>query len=295
MSENILRVSLILTEMFQHASATLPVIAILTLIAGRRGNSQLCLTGGRLLLKSGFFLGVIGICSFPLAYLGEMLSFGGEDNIWQPFFALPGLPWSGSMTSQICGALLLGAACATMPAQAAGQYNFKVFKTPVILSLLAAFAFAATFFLISWPFAGYPQGLSGERVFQAVFRNALNHYFMAFCPAGALSLLLVFPKSALGGRELTASEKTLACRWLAVWAFIGYVPYLLQSWAILIGVSVRGNIGAAGPNYLGFHLLTLALLSLAVCLWLYQMLSKKVCAWAGIAAFALFLGYCWIT
>lgn len=279
----------------QQAAATLPIITILTLIAGRRGQSQFYLAGSRALLKFAFLLAFLGIFHFPFAYLGELFSFGEQaSNLWAPFFALPGLPWSMSMLAQISGVVSLAVSFAVMPLHRPRTYNFASFKISVSFVLLAAFFFASTFFLINWPFAGYPQGLSGARVFQAVFRNALSHYFTAFCPAGALCLLITAYKPMLSREVFMKSERALACRWFALWAFIGYVPYLVQSWAILIGVSARGNIAGLNPNYLGFHVLALSLLSLGESLWLFQLLSKRVWRWAAVTAFGLFLGFCWI-
>lgn len=284
-----LAASLPLLELCQQAAASLPIIITLGLIAGRRGNSQFYLAGNRTCLKLCLWCAFLGIFYFPLAYLREILSFsqnGGE--IWSPFFQPAGLPWSTATFAQLLGLLSLFFAKQRLAFISPEKYTLRKL-CPVLAPLIfTSILCGGTFFLINWPFGGYPAGLSFERIFMAVSRNAAAHYFMAFCPGGAIGLIwtiLITHKK----QEITQKEKILAFRWMSVWAFIGYLPWLLQSWAILIGVSLRGDIGLAGPGYLAGHVTALAILSLALCFWLFQALSKKALPLAGAFAFLLFL------
>lgn len=276
----------------QQASAGLPLLIILGLAAGRRGNGGFFLSGNRACLDLGLFLAFWGIFYFPTAYLAEILAYGGtESPIWQPFFASPGLPWAASMLAQTGGFIFLCAAKYGMPKNLGEAYRLRDLRVPLIFCLCALFCLGATFFLINWPFAGYPPGLSGERVFQAVLKNSFRKYFTAFTPAGGVALAWALWKLKKPASE---ANRLLACRWLAAWAFAGYLPWLLQTWAILIGVSLRGDFSGAGPDYLSWHIASISILSLALCFWLCQTLSKKILPWADIGALALFVVFTWM-
>lgn len=281
-------------EICQTASAGLALMIVLSLIAGRRGNGRFLLYGNRVCLNLCLILALAGIFYFPLAYFREIVSFNQDAAIiWKPFLEPPGLPWSTSMGAQVAGFLLLGAGRLLLPNRLGDSYLLRDVKGTLFCCLAAAFCLGATCFLSDWPFAGYPPELSGERVFRAVFRNAAGHYFRDFCPAGALGALLAL---CLPARPeiYSRKEKILACRWMCAWAFAGNLPWLLRAWAVLIGVSLRGNPAAFGPGYLTSHLFVLGILSFALALWLCQTLSKKLLPWAIAGAMALFVSFKWI-
>lgn len=284
----------VILEICQTASAGLPLIITLGLIAGRRGNARFFLYGGKLCLNLAIFLAIAGIFYFPVAYYREIASFNqSAATIWKPFLEAPGLPWSTSAGAQIAGVLLLAAARFLLPGKLGDSYPLRELKWTLGCCLAAALCLGATCFLINWPFAGYPPELSGERVFQAVFRNAVGRFFNDFCPAGALGALLALCIPSRQGLY-SAKDKIMACRWMCVWAFAGYLPWLLQSWAIFIGVSLRGNPAAFGTGYIASHALVLGILSFALALWLCQTLSKKLLPWAICGGLALYVAFKWI-
>lgn len=294
MSGFLLRCFAIALEICQEASAGLPLVIALGLIAGRRGNGQFFLYGNRLCLNFCLLLAFAGIFHFPLAYFQEAASFNqAAATIWKPFLEPAGFPWSASMGAQIAAFMALCAARLLFPALTGASYGLRDIRGTLFCCLAATFCMGATCFLINWPFGGYPPGLSVERIFQAVFRNAAGHYFSDFCPGGAMGSLLALCSPNRGGLY-SHKDKILACRWMSAWAFAGNLPWLLQSWAVLIGVSLRGNPGALGPGYLTSHTLILAILSFALALWLCQTLSRKLLPGAVAGAMALYLVFKWI-
>lgn len=282
----------VILDVCRQAASTLPLIITLGLAAGRRGNGSFLISANLLALNFCIVLGICGIFHFPAAYLCEVIAFHApSSDLLAPFFQLSGLPWSSSMAAQICGIPFLFAALNALRKCriSAESYSLAQIKFPILWCLIAAAFFLAGFFLINWPFAGLPPGLDMERAALAILRNAVRHYFMAFCPAGALGL--VYALRMLGTTEFGAPERILACRWMSVWAFIGYVPYFLQATAIVVGINIRGNVGGFGPNGLTMHYIALGVLGGAIVLWLYQALSSKIRPVAAVVALGLYITF----
>lgn len=269
------------------AVSTLPIIIILGLCAGRRGNAAFLLAGNYQLLRGCLILSISGFIYFPASYALLLLPYANPDaSFWGPFFQLPGLPWLTSLCAWAAGVFALYLAGAFWPAKAPAdnRYALGFVSSPLWFLLFAAFFFFATFCLINWPFSGLPADVSLEKALMAIFRNGFRHYFMAFAPAGAFGLCLV-ACSTWSGKKLST-----AWRWLAAWATAGYIPYLLTAWSLTIGAALNtgAKVGGLTP------VMSISLLSLAVLCWIVALLVKKplfFLAWLGV--FLLVLSESW--
>lgn len=267
-----------------NAAATLPVIAILTLLAGRRGNGQFYLYGASRLMLLNFFLALIGPFWFFGAYFMEISHFNAPlSQKLAPLFQLQGLPWSSSISVWFFGIVCLVCAFVSFDRTAkhlpADRYLARQFRRPIIFGLAAAFCFFATFMLINWPFSGLPEGLAWDRAIMAIFRNANRNYFLAFCPAGAIGLtaMLVWQKN------LDQQRIMIAARWFSFWAVAGCIPTLLISWGTLMGLGINANASTnMGPQTSGIACLSVALVCWAIILW-------RPRYWQFLAIFSFFL------
>lgn len=288
MAFQLLRLLTNLLEISWQASASLPIIIALGLAAGRRGNARFLGRGNLKLLNFEICCAIFGVLYFLLAYFCLILPYHNENmSIWKPFLEAAGLPWSSAMLMQATAVMILLAARESLrdALPTKDKYPLAAIKKPLLLCLAASLCFLATFFLINWPFAGIPAGMDMDRAFFAVLRNAFRHFYMSFCPAGGLALVYVI----WSRREMEPKDLLLAARWLSIWAFIGYLPYLLQAWAILLGLGWRGNAASYFPGGFMTHVWSIALLSAALCFWCVQALSRKVLPILVLLAFGLFL------
>lgn len=266
-----------------QAAATLPIIAALSLIAGRRGNARICLAGGLELLNLDLFLAATG----PIFYLGsywqQMLPYG--TNFAQriaPLFMPAGMNWSGSTLIWLAGIL------AGFPAIWGIRLRLqnlrentspvRLIRVPLFFCFLCAFLFFSTFIVINWPFGGLPEVIGWDRAALALWRNAVSNYFLALSSAGAAALLLL----ALRQQKLPENFVPIATRWLAFWGLAGSLPYLLTRWGYIIGAfRARGSL-AYGLQYqtISLSLLTAAAFCCALLLWKPRFLLPL--AWATI-------------
>lgn len=257
------------------AASTLPLITALTLLIGRRGQARLCALGAARLARLGYALAWLGPPTMLGGYLSLLRTLRGASTALMPVsplapamlpITLTGLVWLAGL---FC-AWLLKRACGRAPLPPArrnpeeDRHATAAIKGRLQLSLLAAACFFATYVTRSWPFAGLPSGLTAQAVFAAVFSNALHTYFMAFAPAGALALFSLAVARPSLPEGLSARDAERAARWCALWAMIGYIPFCLDRWGLVIGFALRGN---GLPDWLWPQLAPLALLTAAAACW----------------------------
>lgn len=297
-----------------NAAATLPFMAALTLILGRRGHAAACLRGAGALAGLALWLSA----AWPILTLGDAfvrLSRTGDAPAATRLMALfepAGLGISTSVAVWLVGAALVwfgrrtcAAAAAALP-PGADSYRLQAIGLPLVLLLAAAACALAAFALRDWPFAGLPAGMDMARAAAAVGKHACRSYFTALASGGAFGLLLAARAARRNGcasrppaagaqrpsAPLSVAEAEGAVRWCALWAAAGYLPSCLEHWGLALGLLLRGN---AGPLLHGGHwplillqFTTLALLTLAMTAWLLLLLARAPLrrlplAWAGAA------------
>ncbi len=263
-----------LLALLVNAEAALPVILVLGLVAGRRGNAGFILAATSRLARFVLALAIVPPLWYFLDYWNQIAPFpvsGG--GALGPLFIRAGYGWLFAILASSCALFCVWLAASALTAATADlpldddRYELSRLKTPVFLFLLAATLYFLSFWLINWPFAGLPPELSMERAVAAVGKNAARRYFMSFSAAGAtgLALAAVFP---VGPPAL----RRLAMRWLAFWAAAGYLPRLLTILGLTIGVAV----GNRAPNYdLLFHVLDAGSLLCALLCWTLILIGKK--------------------
>ena len=286
-----------------NASATLPLMAALALIIGRRGHASFCLRGGAALAGLGLWLAA----AWPALVVGDalvQLSFAGAAGVaarLAAFFSPAGMGISLSVAVWCVGALCawLGRCACLQKAAAlppgADSYTARDIRVPLAALFAAAACALAAFALRNWPFAGLPPGLDAWRAAGAVGKHAFRAYFAALTSGGGVGLLLagaVARRGLLRG-PLTAAEATGGVRWCAVWAVAGSVPQLLERWGLALGLLLRGGGPAVpgNPHAALFQLVALGLLTLACAAWATLLLRREPLRLLALAplGFALLL------
>lgn len=266
----------------------MPLVAALSLISGRRGNAPFCLAGGQYLSGLALFLAICGPAWLAADYLAATLHFGRPwRQVLAPLAEPPGLPWSTACAVWLLGMCCLGAAYLAArhcrARIAAPAYKLAQIRVPLLFCLLASLVFFAAFMLQLWPFAGLPEGLASDAAFMAIFRHASRNFFLGFCPAGAVGLVVLWHFAA----NIPRHYMLIAARWLAFWAVAGCVPNIIITWGSLIGLGFSHDAALAQgfrPQAIALIPFTCALLCWAAILWrpaLWRVL--------GIAGFCLLL------
>lgn len=257
-----------------NAEAALPVVLVLGLAAGRRGNAEFILSASARLARFVFAFSILPPLWYFLDYLNQIAPFlRPENNVLSPLLTRAGAGWLAAILCSSCALFCLWLAVNTFAATASrlriedDKYALAELKIPVLIFLLAGALYFLAFWLINWPFSGLPDGLSMERAFAAIGKNAARRYFASFSAAGALGLALAvrfpFPDSA---------SRLLGMRWMAFWAAAGYLPRLLTMCGLALGASL-GNIRA--PYDATFHAVGAGALLFALLCWSLILFWKK--------------------
>lgn len=267
------------------ASAGLPVLAVLGFLIGRRGHAKFCLAAGRQCLKLDLLLGLSGMLFYPLACWLLIQNENGLE--WFAIFASPpGMPWFSAWLAWLAGYGLgfLAFASSCHVTTKDERLVFPEIKMPVLMGIFAAFCFAASFFLVTWPFAGIPAELSTQRVLVAISRNTLRHWFVALSCAGAVALALTpFILAKLPHSQV---EKENTLRWCAIWAFGAALPSGLINLGLLLGILIRGSGSILAMPGAYAQLIAISCGTLAIFCWIWCFFRKT----SGIIAWlALFL------
>ena len=261
-----------------NAAATLPLMAALALILGRRGHAAFCLGGGASLTGLGLALSA----AWPALVIGDALAQLSQvpgaplARRLGAFFTPAGAGISLSVAFWCAGILCawLGRrAClrkaASLP-PGTDSYSARAIRLPLVLLFAAAGCALAAFALRNWPFAGLPPGMDFSRAAGAVLKHACRAYFTAFTSGGAVGLIVAALVARRGwrGRPLSAAEATGALRWCSVWAVAGAVPQLLERWGVALGLLLRKGSALPGEAHAAlFQLAALCLLTLAAAAW----------------------------
>lgn len=253
------------------AAATLPVVAVLGFAAGRRRDGRFLFAANAALTRFCLALAIVPPVYYFLDYAAGLAPIlRPENSFLAPLFAPAGFGWLAAILASLCAALCLWLASATLsrvsPSFQGDRYALADLRVPVILLLLASALYLASFWLVNWPFAGAPSELSGRRVFAAVTKNAARHFFASFSAGGALALLDAVYRSFPSGEA-----RLLAMRWLAFWAAIGYLPYLLTATGLALGAAA-GHV--ASFNFVAHALLQGSLIGALIC-WCLILFGKK--------------------
>ena len=257
-----------------NAAAALPLIIALTLLIGRRAQARFCAYGASRLAGLAFGLSWLGLPVMLGSLYGLLsglraaghnmtdISFGSPARLT---YSLPLRLW---LTGIICAGLLRRAcAGAPLPPRRRPQedrYTTSMINGRLWLCGLTALCLFSTYVLRDWPFIALPPGMDLGQAATAVFSNALHKYFMAFAPAGALALLfLLRARHGAAAAGFDEVQTALATRWCALWATVGYIPFCLDRWGIILGYLLRGT----PPDWLLAQAYALIPLTAAVACW----------------------------
>ena len=299
-----------------NAAATLPLMAALALLIGRRGHAAICLAGARELAGLALWLAA----AWPLLIVTDamvQLSLATPAPLQSRLAALftpAGAGISLSVAAWLCGAvsLWLGrracAASALRLSPGADRYPASAVRAPLAALLAAAFCALCALALKNWPFAGLPPGMDFWRVAGVVGKHACRTYFTGLTSGGAVGLVLVAVRVSAVARSQTAAprghtdtmEITGAVRWCALWAVAGALPHLLERWGLTVGVWLRGNAAPlpGNPHAAVIQVVALGLLTLALAAWAAllvgrQPLRRLPLAFAGLALLLLAVSAPW--
>lgn len=270
-----------------NAAATLPLMAALALILGRRGHAALCVAGARALTGLGLWLAA----AWPALVIGDALvqlsRAGGATAAtrFAAFFTPAGAGislsvavWLTGMACAFLGRYACARAAAALP-PGTDSYSARAIRVPLVALLLAAGCALAAFALRNWPFAGLPPGMDAWRAAGAVLKHAFRAYFAALASGGAVGLLLAAAAARRGSFHgpLTPAEATGCLRWCAVWAVAGCLPQLLEHWGVALGLLLRGGGPAVpgNPHAAFFQMVALGLLTLACAAWAVLLIRRE--------------------
>ncbi|MBD5557217.1 MAG: spidroin-2 [Desulfovibrio sp.] len=270
-----------------NAAATLPLMAALALILGRRGHAALCLRGAAALAGLGLWLSA----AWPALVIGDalvQLSRAGEATAatrFAAFFTPAGAGislsvavWLTGMGCAFLGRYACARAAAALP-PGAESYSARNIRLPLTALFAAAACALAAYALRNWPFAGLPPGMDAGRAAGAVLKHAFRAYFAALASGGATGLLLAAAAARRGSFHgpLTAAEAVGCLRWCAVWAVAGCVPQLLERWGVALGLLLRGGAPAVpgNPHAVLFQLVALVVLTLACAAWAVLLVRRE--------------------
>lgn len=206
------------------AAVSLPLMAALTLVLGRRGHMALCVRGAGALGFLGLALAPAGVVTGLGDFLLQ-LSRAGQAGFWERMavLAVPAgrgpalglLCWLAAMACVAGGSVALARArrapgtadadaagpCRTIPGTrpalasglpgglapglAAGLTGLRI---PLCLLLAGALCFFAALACRDWPFAGLPPGMDPGRAAAAVLRHATRLWFTTLAAGGAAAL-----------------------------------------------------------------------------------------------------------
>lgn len=274
-----------------QAAAVLPLIAALTLICGRRGNSSLCFYGSMRLMGFELVLGISGPVWIATSYLVQILPYHATlAQMCTPLFQPAGMAWSLSLLVWLVGWLSGWQALVLLRnLKPLEKYTLSYVRAPLIISFFATLCFFAVFLLVNWPFAGLPESMQWDRALMAIWRHATTSWFMGFCPAAAI-LLAAWPNWA---QSLAPKQMAITIRWFSFWSITGAIPSLFTNWGLTLGAAIGNARASAIAQGLHVQLYVLTLFTIAIGCWAILLWKPRYLhplAW--IALFLLLLKTC---
>lgn len=229
-----------LQALLAQTAQALPFLILMTLLAGRKGNAALCLWGGRQLLRLDLFCAALSLPLFPLMLLLETL----RQPQMPPLADLLVQPASVALLAWLPATLLLWGLLrasrhwpdATDPAITA--YRTSDLRLTLWGCLLALLLFLLGSLLSTGLLLEPPQGMERSNFILLQIRQALHLLFRYLSLAGGAALLWLW---YLRHRAPLMDERafTLAVRWCAVWAVVGYLPSIIDFWSTLLAALLR--------------------------------------------------------
>lgn len=275
------------------AAGSLPLITALGLLIGRRDHGGFVIKGCRRLFTLAWALAWAGLFYFPASYLSVVLPYGLKMSVLKSLLLPEGRPWLAAAICWLAGilALVWAGAALRRPAPKGDRYAFAAVRAAFCALALASLCFLASWLMENWPFAGLPESLGWDRAFPAISGHAMRRFFMSFCPAGALSLLLAARYSAQA--KAPAAEMDGAMRWLAFWAAAGSIPSLFISWSLRAALWSASALPPGAPNA-GAGLWALIFQTLACAFWVWIITRPGKMLWrAPLALLFIMLKEFW--
>lgn len=229
-----------LQALLAQTAQALPFLILMTLLASRKGNAALCLWGGRQLLRLDLSCAALSLPLFPLMLLLETL----RQPQMPPLADLLVQPAGVALLAWLPATLLLWGLLrasrhwpdATDPAITA--YRTTDLRLTLWGCLLALLLFLLGSLLSTGLLLEPPQGMERSNFILLQIRQALHLLFRYLSLAGGAALLWLW---YLRHRAPLTDERafTLAVRWCAVWAVVGYLPSIIDFWSTLLAALLR--------------------------------------------------------
>lgn len=270
-----------LQALLAQTAQALPFLILMTLLAGRRGNAALCLWGGRQLLRLGLLCAAVALPLFPLMLLPEAL----RRPQMPPLADLLVQPAVVALLAWLPATLLLWAllrASRHWPDTAdpgITAYRTGDLRLTLWGCLLALLLFLLSSLLSTGLLLDPPQGMQRSDFILLQIRQGLHLLFRYLSLAGGAALLRLW--QLRHQRPLTDDRTfSLAVRWCAVWAVVGYLPSIIDLWSTLLAALLRSlHSGIPFDILPQMHALVLSVLAaLAIIGWsvfLYRPLKAR--------------------
>lgn len=270
-----------LQALLAQTAQALPFLILMTLLAGRRGNAALCLWGGRQLLRLGLLCAAVALPLFPLMLLPEAL----RRPQMPPLADLLVQPAVVALLAWLPATLLLWAllrASRHWPDTAdpgITAYRTGDLRLTLWGCLLALLLFLLGSLLSTGLLLDPPQGMQRSDFILLQIRQGLHLLFRYLSLAGGAALLRLWQLRPQ--RPLTDDRTfSLAVRWCAVWAVVGYLPSIIDLWSTLLAALLRSlHSGIPFDILPQMHALVLSVLAaLAIIGWsvfLYRPLKAR--------------------
>lgn len=229
-----------LQAMLAQTAQALPLVILMTLLAGRRGNAALCLWGGRQLLRLDLLCAAISLPLFPLMTLLDALRQTQTPALAE-LLARPAsvalLAWLPA-TLLLWGLLRASRHWPDVAAPSVTAYRTSDLRLTLWGCLLALLLFLLGSLLSTGLLLTPPQGMERSDFILLQIRQGLHLLFRYLSLAGGAALLLLW---YLRHRPPMTDDTqfALAVRWCAVWAVVGYLPSIIDLWSTLLAVLLR--------------------------------------------------------
>ena len=245
------------------AALGLAFMLLFCLLFARHKEQKLGLACARFLTKALLVLSLAGPLSTLGSFLLFVLQFSKSSNVWQwPSLLSPAvLPYTVNVALWLCVPVL----SLWLGTQLRKQDRVK--GQAIISSALLFCLCFASFFCLSWPFAGLPAGLTSGQAFAAIMIHTWHLAYFSLLPASiALLAQVSICTRALAASQQSPQTISLVRRWLAGFGLVGAIPHCLNVWAVCAGYLMRA--GQVPPtifrNLLENAVLTVVLVALTL-------------------------------
>lgn len=232
-----------------HVAAALLLVMILTILIGRRSHADLVRYGVACLRRLALGLAVPGLAGFILPII-LILGHWPETVTMASLFHPVVLPWTMASLFWLF----------------AFVWIFLVRRIAIWSCMIPLFIALAAGIVCNWPFAGLPQGMDSATVFAVLALQTGHRLFLGLSLAGGIALFFVphWQRTCqFGAVSLGEGNRKGAMRWLAFWACLGAVPFLVDRWGLVIGNLMHQSASSVVASLLA----RMVPLSIAVFCW----------------------------